>query len=276
MRKFLEIAFYLLYGLSLVGGVISDLLYGGLFSWAIESLLHFRLGELINVLLYGGFITWFLYLAGIAFAFLVFRKNLRWALFGLGAVFLVLLLSQLWTTFAYGFWLSFGSILSWIGGIVNFGLLIASFIVEFKDSGKTENKVRTVSQPGSVSSRIQPGTEGPELSDKDFLPVFLLCFLVGSLGVHRFFVGRMTSGIFMLLTCGGLGIWTLIDLILILVGSFADAEGRIVKYQSTQATPANSNPNLGVAKEITELASLREQGLLTEEEFNRKKRELLD
>lgn len=204
------------------------------------------------------------------------QKEFSLALFGLGAVFLALLLSQLWTTFAYGFWLSFGSILSWIGGIVNFGLLIASFIVEFKHSGKMGNKVRTVSQPGSVSSRIQPGTEGQELSDKDFLPVFLLCFLVGSLGVHRFFVGRMTSGIVMALTCGGLGIWTLIDLILILVGSFADAEGRIVKYQSTQATTANSNPNLGVAKEITELASLREQGLLTEEEFNRKKRELLD
>ena len=71
-------------------------------------------------------------------------------------------------------------ILSWIGGIVNLGLPIASFIVELKDSGKTAfNQVRTVSQPGSSPHQgFNPAREGPELSDKDFLPVFLLCFLV--------------------------------------------------------------------------------------------------
>ena len=58
--------------------------------------------------------------------------------------------------------------------------------------------------------------------------VALLCFFLGSLGVHRFVVGKTGSGIAMLLTLGGLGVWTLIDFIMILTNSFKDSEGNIV------------------------------------------------
>ena len=58
--------------------------------------------------------------------------------------------------------------------------------------------------------------------------VALLCFFLGSLGVHRFVVGKTGSGIAMLLTLGGLGIWTIIDFIMILTNSFKDSEGNIV------------------------------------------------
>jgi len=58
--------------------------------------------------------------------------------------------------------------------------------------------------------------------------VAVLCFFLGSLGVHRFVVGKTGSGIAMLLTLGGLGIWTLIDFIMILTNSFKDSEGNIV------------------------------------------------
>lgn len=58
--------------------------------------------------------------------------------------------------------------------------------------------------------------------------VAVLCFFLGSLGVHRFVVGKTGSGIAMLLTLGGLGVWTLIDFIMILTNSFKDSEGNIV------------------------------------------------
>jgi len=66
------------------------------------------------------------------------------------------------------------------------------------------------------------------ISPKSRLAALLLCFFLGVLGVHRFYVGKIGTGILMLLTLGGLGIWALIDLILIVVGSFKDKDGRRV------------------------------------------------
>ena len=66
-------------------------------------------------------------------------------------------------------------------------------------------------------------------SDKLVLPVFVLCLLVGVFGAHRFYVGKIFTGILMLLTFGGLGIWYLIDLVLILCGEFRDKDGNKVR-----------------------------------------------
>lgn len=70
-----------------------------------------------------------------------------------------------------------------------------------------------------------PATE-TELSEKKILPVFLLCFFFGALGIHRFFVGKTGTAVLQILTLGGLGIWVAIDLILIIIGSFTDKEGK--------------------------------------------------
>lgn len=67
-----------------------------------------------------------------------------------------------------------------------------------------------------------------EFSPRSRLVALLFCVLLGVFGVHRFYVGKIGTGILMLVTIGGLGIWTLIDLILIAVGSFRDKEGRRV------------------------------------------------
>jgi TM2 domain-containing membrane protein YozV len=60
---------------------------------------------------------------------------------------------------------------------------------------------------------------------KSWIATLLLCLFVGSLGVHRFYVGKIGTGILMLITLGGLGIWTLIDFIMIAVGKFSDKQG---------------------------------------------------
>ena len=64
------------------------------------------------------------------------------------------------------------------------------------------------------------------MSDKRILPTFLLCLLFGVFGAHRFFVGKIGTGLLQLLTLGGLGIWAMIDLIIIITGSFTDKEGK--------------------------------------------------
>lgn len=63
------------------------------------------------------------------------------------------------------------------------------------------------------------------MSQKRILPAFLLCFFIGPFGAHRYYVGKVKSGILQMLTLGGLGIWCLVDFIRIIVGSFTDAEG---------------------------------------------------
>ncbi len=68
-----------------------------------------------------------------------------------------------------------------------------------------------------------------EQSPKGFVPTLLLCFFFGIFGVHRFYVGKIGTGILMLLTLGGFGIWSLIDFIMIAVSSFKDKDGRVIK-----------------------------------------------
>ncbi len=67
-----------------------------------------------------------------------------------------------------------------------------------------------------------------EYSSKSRLVALLFCFFLGAFGIHRFYVGKIGTGILMLMTLGGFGIWVIIDLILIVAGSFRDKQGKRV------------------------------------------------
>ena len=70
---------------------------------------------------------------------------------------------------------------------------------------------------------------GPAVSYRSRLVALLLCLFLGTIGVHRFYVGKISTGIIWIVTLGGgFGIGTLVDLIMIIVGSFRDKEGRVV------------------------------------------------
>ena len=60
---------------------------------------------------------------------------------------------------------------------------------------------------------------------KNWLATLLLCFFLGYLGIHRFYTGHTVIGLIQLLTGGGCGIWYIVDLILIVVGRYRDADG---------------------------------------------------
>lgn len=61
------------------------------------------------------------------------------------------------------------------------------------------------------------------------LIALILCILVGSLGVHRFYTGNIVTGVLMLITLGGCGVWTIIDLIMIAANTYRDGNGNTLK-----------------------------------------------
>ena len=122
------------------------------------------------------------------------------------------------------------------------------------------------------------------MAHKNKLTAILLSVFVGGLGVDRFYLGYTGLGIVKLLTLGGLGSWALIDLVMICTGSLRPADGSAweEEVQKEQA-PVMAQPVVQPASSkavdsleaIEKLAKLHEQGILTDEEFQQKKTELL-
>lgn len=67
------------------------------------------------------------------------------------------------------------------------------------------------------------------VSEKSKGVAAVLCFFLGCLGIHRFYVGKIGTGILWLVTLGFCGIGTLIDFIMILCGSFKDSSDAVLK-----------------------------------------------
>jgi TM2 domain-containing membrane protein YozV len=80
-----------------------------------------------------------------------------------------------------------------------------------------------VKKPGGnwFQAKDMPGL----FSEKQWMTTLLLSILVGGLGADRFYLGQTGLGIAKLLTCGGVGIWSLIDIILVATGKMTDKNG---------------------------------------------------
>jgi hypothetical protein len=70
---------------------------------------------------------------------------------------------------------------------------------------------------------------GTDSSDKSRGVALALAVFLGVFGAHRFYAGKVNSGILMACTLGGMGIWYLYDCILVGAGQFRDADGRLIR-----------------------------------------------
>lgn len=93
------------------------------------------------------------------------------------------------------------------------------------------------------------------MSSKSKSTTFLLCYFLGALGVHRFYLGKLITGLLMLLTGGGLMLWWILDLYLIATGRLKDKQGNDLSV----AQPYADRPNAGF---WVRLSALMVDGLL--------------
>ncbi|HEX3643592.1 MAG TPA: TM2 domain-containing protein [Ktedonobacteraceae bacterium] len=90
---------------------------------------------------------------------------------------------------------------------------------------------------GQPQSQWQQGQPIP--GTKSWLTAFLLCWFLGSIGAHRFYTGKIGTGILQLVTFGGFGIWVLIDYITLITGSFKDSNGQSLYRRPIQGGEKN-------------------------------------
>lgn len=76
------------------------------------------------------------------------------------------------------------------------------------------------------SQQPQPMSAVANPDGKSFVVTWLLSYFLGVLGVDRFYLGKIGTGLLKLITIGGIGIWWLIDLIFVLTGNMKDKAGR--------------------------------------------------
>ena len=71
-----------------------------------------------------------------------------------------------------------------------------------------------------------PAKELPGVfSEKQWIVALILSVLVGSLGIDRMYVGQIGLGVLKLITCGGFGVWYIVDIVLFALDNVKDADG---------------------------------------------------
>ena len=92
-----------------------------------------------------------------------------------------------------------------------------------EDVAKENRETEAVPSPIDRSDQASPQQQ---VSDKRRLTAILLCLILGLFGGHRFYLGRTVTAWLQMLTIGGLALWMLADLLLLITGELKDGEGR--------------------------------------------------
>jgi len=73
-----------------------------------------------------------------------------------------------------------------------------------------------------------PTQKSDIVSEKDWVVTLVLAVVLGFIGIDRFYAGSIGLGVLKLLTSGGLGLWWLIDIILLATGNYKDGNGHTI------------------------------------------------
>lgn len=103
---------------------------------------------------------------------------------------------------------------------------------------ETQPRVQPAMQ---LQAQIQPtpkpqsqiiATVAPKDKRRHFLAVFFFSFMWGTFGADRFYLGKYGTGFLKLITFGGFGLWTLVDLTLVMYGAMRDSDGNeMLEYE---------------------------------------------
>lgn len=112
---------------------------------------------------------------------------------------------------------------------------------------------------------------------KDKTTAIILSALLGGLGVDRFYLGYTGMGVLKLLTGGVFGVLWILDIINIATGKLqpADGSGYAPNDAFSGSAPAPAAPVVDHFAELEKIASLKAQGILNEEEYEKMKADCL-
>jgi TM2 domain-containing protein len=113
--------------------------------------------------------------------------------------------------------------------------------------------------PTSYEDRDEEHPEA-EISERSRGVAVVLGVIGGPLGLHRFYLGRTQSGILMALTMGGLGMWWLYDMVLLIAGEFRDADDLLVReWEVSKNAGRGGAGKVEVGQLAEEVEALRQQ-----------------
>jgi TM2 domain-containing membrane protein YozV len=115
----------------------------------------------------------------------------------------------------------------------------------------------TANLPGLYDAPDEGDIELPEVSERSRSVALVLGLMGGVFGLHRFYAGRTQSGVVMVITLGGLGIWWLYDMVTLVAGEFRDADDLPLRNWHVAETVAAGGT--GGSRQVQQLTQQLEQ-----------------
>jgi TM2 domain-containing membrane protein YozV len=111
-----------------------------------------------------------------------------------------------------------------------------------------------------------PASPEPQVSKRSRAVALGLCVVGGVFGLHRFYVDKPKTAIAMIFTMGGLGMWWLYDVVLLLAGEFRDSADLPLRQWGVEETPWSRRELTGRAEQ--RMNEMEEQFDALRQQFN--------